>query len=551
MLTHLHIENYALIRQSDIDFADGFVVITGETGAGKSILLGALSLLLGQRADSQVLQDKEKKCVVEAQWNIEGLGLESFFADNDLDYEHQMILRREIAPSGKSRAFLNDSPVQLSVLKDLGGRIIDIHSQHQTLTLGDSQFQIRLLDTFASNPSLLVDYQTVYTQYTTLKRELEHLTAQEASSRKEYDFMQFQWNELNEAHLRDGEQEELEQELELLSNTENIKSALSAVSQLCDADDTGAITQLRTAAQQLSHVAHCHDAIRQSHERIESVVIEMRDIISELASVDEGLSFSPNRIEEVQDRLDLIYRLQKKHSLSSVAELIALRDQYDEQLQQYDGIDDRIRQVMEQVDESFAILQQKAEDLTASRLKSAQYLQSHIMPILSSLNMKDARLQAQVAPSSEYSAMGHDAVAFLFNANKGGELRELSKVASGGEMSRLMLAIKSLVTRKSLLPTIIFDEIDTGISGDISVAVGNIMKSMADHMQVIAISHMPQIAAKAAQHLKVSKHVEQDFTASAIRELNSDERVVEIATMLSSVPPTESALQTARELMQD
>lgn len=549
MLTSLHIENYALIRESNISFADGFVVITGETGAGKSILLGALSLLLGQRADSQVLQDKQRKCVVEGCWDIDGLGFEQFFADNDLDYEPQTIIRREIAPNGKSRTFLNDSPVQLAVLKELGSRLIDIHSQHQTLTLTDSLFQIRLLDTLAVNSSTLADYQAAFADYSNLKHTLEQLTAQEAASRKEYDFVQFQWNELNEAALRDGEQEELEQELALLENTESIKESLSAVSQLCDNDESGAVSQLRSSVQQLARVSHCHETIRQSHERLESLVIDLRDILSDLVSVDDSLVFSPERLSHVNERLDLIYRLQKKHAVATIADLIALRDQFDEQLQQVDGIDGRIREVMEQVDAAFARLQQASKVLTESRQSAAQSLPELLKETLSSLNMKDARLVVRLTPSADFGPMGHDSVAFLFNANKGGDLRELSKVASGGEMSRLMLSIKSLITRKSLLPTIIFDEIDTGISGDISVAVGNIMKSMAANMQVIAISHMPQIAAKASQHLKVHKSADHDTTTSVIHELTTEERVVEIATMLSSVPPTESALQTARELM--
>lgn len=549
MLKHLHIENYALIRESSIDIDRGFVVITGETGAGKSILLGALSLLLGQRADSQVLQDKNRKCVVEAEWDVSALALESFFEDNELDYDPIMIVRREIQPSGKSRAFVNDSPVQLALLKELGSRLIDIHSQHQTLTLASSAFQIRLLDNLGCDDALFVEYQQAYKDYSQLKAQLERLTAEEAANRKEQDYIQFQWNELNEARLQEGEQEELEQELELLSNTESVKEALSGVAQICDNDDSGVVSQLRSGNQLLSRVAQWHKDIRQSHDRLESVVIELRDILSDLASLDESLQYSPERQSLVQERLDLIYRLQKKHSVQSVVELIAIRDELDSKLQQISGIDDCIRDVMEAVDKSFSKLQSVAEKLTQVRSRAALQLQDQILPILASLNMKEARLQVQLSQSADFGPMGHDSVVFLFNANKGGELRELSKVASGGEMSRLMLAIKSLSTRQSLLPTIIFDEIDTGISGDVSVAVGRIMSSMSQNMQVVAISHMPQIAAKAARHFKVYKQVVEDSTISVIKELSPDERVTEIAVMLSSEPPTESALQTARELM--
>ena len=549
MLTHLHIENYALIRESDIDLVPGFVVITGETGAGKSILLGALSLLLGQRADTQVLQDKERKCVVEAVWDVDGIGLEPFFESNELDYDPQMILRREISPSGKSRAFVNDLPVQLALLKELGARIVDIHSQHQTLTLGDRHFQTQLLDTFSSQPQLLADYQKAYAEYAGLKRRLEELTSQEAAGRREQDFLQFQFQELADARLQESEQDELEQEASLLNHTESIKEALSAVEQLCDGEDDGAVSRLRAAFSQLGRVSSFHPAIEQSRQRMDSAVIELRDILSDLSSLNDDLEYSPERQQYVQERLDLIYRLEKKHSVETVAGLIAVRDSIDQQLQQYSSLDDRIHDVMNQVDAAFSTLQSLADALTLQRRQAGDYLQQHLLPILASLNMKDSVIWIAVEPAAQYGPLGHDDVSILFNANKGGELRELSKVASGGEMSRLMLAVKSLVTRRSLLPTIIFDEIDTGISGDISVAVGNIMRSMSQSMQVVAISHMPQIAAKAAQHFKVQKQSDSATTVSVIRQLLPEERRVEIATMLSSDPPTPSALLTADELM--
>ena len=549
MLTHLHIENYALIRESDIDLAPGFVVITGETGAGKSILLGALSLLLGQRADTQVLQDKERKCVVEAVWDVVGLGLEPFFESNELDYDPQMILRREISPSGKSRAFVNDVPVQLALLKELGARIVDIHSQHQTLTLGDRHFQTQLLDTFSSQPQLLADYQKAYAEYAGLKRRLEELTSQEAAGRREQDFLQFQFQELADARLQESEQDELEQEASLLNHTESIKEALSAVEQLCDGEDDGAVSRLRAAFSQLGRVSSFHPVIEQSRQRMDSAVIELRDILSDLSSLNDDLEYSPERQQYVQERLDLIYRLEKKHSVETVAGLIAVRDSIGQQLQQYSSLDDRIHDVMNQVDAAFSTLQSLADALTIQRRQAGDYLQQHLLPILASLNMKDSVIRIAVEPAAQYGPLGHDDVSILFNANKGGELRELSKVASGGEMSRLMLAVKSLVTRRSLLPTIIFDEIDTGISGDISVAVGNIMRSMSQSMQVVAISHMPQIAAKAAQHFRVQKQSDSATTVSVIRQLLPEERRVEIATMLSSDPPTPSALLTADELM--
>ena len=550
MLKQLHIENYALIKESEIEFDNGFVVITGETGAGKSILLGALSLLLGQRADMQVLKDREKKCVVEGQWDVKGLDLEEWFEEEALDYDDLMIVRREILPSGKSRAFVNDTPVQLAQLKVLGGRLIDIHSQHETLTLGNSRFQIGLLDTLSGNPEILAKYKKTYNEYVKLKRELERLTGEEMAFKKEQDYAQFQWNELNEAKLVEGEQEELEAEGDLLNHTETIKEALAMVHDLCENEVTGALSQLRNGENQLAKVVEYHKDLEQLHDRMDSALIELDDILSEVDRIDGDLQFSPERQQMVQERLDLIYRLEQKHGVESVAELIQIRDELGKKLERIVDMEDEIRTAMAQVDKSFGKLQQVGDELTKLRRKSANYIEKAILIPLSSLGMKEARLKVEMTELADYGTMGHDAVEFLFNANRGGELRELSKVASGGEMSRLMLAIKSLITEKSLLPTIVFDEIDTGVSGDISVAVGDIMKAMAERMQVIAITHMPQIAAKAVQHLKVYKQIEGNATMSRIKILSTEERVNEIAVMLSSDPPSDSALQTAKELME-
>ena len=550
MLKTLHIENYALIDETDIVFSDGFVVITGETGAGKSILLGALGLLLGQRADAQVLSDKERKCVVEAAFDISGLGLRPIFEQYDADYDDMLILRREILPSAKSRAFVNDSPANLQLLKELAPHILDIHSQYQTLTLTESLFQTQLLDTFAET-GLLPEYQRLYRRYTSLKHDLERLTAQDAENRKVRDFNAFLFDELVAAKLREDEQQELEEESRLLEHTGTIKESLSAVAALfegsSDSDD-GAMARLSMARAALAHVAGCHPAIGQLHERLDSSIIELQDILSEAASLDDKLQFSPERQAFVTERLDLIYRLQKKHNASSIAELLDIRQRLDAQLQEADSLDDRIRDIMEQVDEAFAQMQQVADSLTAQRRGAASQLEAQLHPVLAQLGMAAARIVVDIAPAADYGPMGHDAVQLLFNANRGGALRPLAEVASGGELSRLMLAVKSAVTQRSLLPTIIFDEIDSGVSGDISVAVGAIMRQMASHMQVIAISHLPQIAAKASQHLKVAKAVEGARTVSRIRQLTSDQSVHEVAVMLSSNPPTEAALQTAREL---
>ena len=551
MLKSLHIENYALIHETDIAFDGGFVGVTGETGAGKSILLGALGLLLGQRADTQVLSDKERKCVVEAVFDITGLGLEPIFERNDADYDDTLILRREILPSAKSRSFVNDTPATLQFLKELGPHLVDIHSQYQTLTLTESTFQTRLLDTLADN-SPIDEYQEAYRQYTQLKHQLEQLTAQEAENNKVADYNRFLFDELSNARLQEGEQEELEEEQQLLEHTGTIKEALDTVNGLCDGngrDDDNAVARLVAARAQLAHVASYHNDIGQLHARMDSTLIELQDILAECESLNDRLQFSPERQEQVAERLDLIYRLEKKHGVNDIAALLAIAQELDEQLQAADSLDDRIREVMEQVDKAFSQLHALAEKLTASRQKAAKTLEQQITPILAQLGMGQARIAADIAPAADYGPLGHDSVRLLFNANKGGAMRPVADVASGGELSRLMLAIKSIVTRRSLLPTIIFDEIDSGVSGDISVAVGDIMQNMARTMQVVAITHLPQIAAKAHQHLKVAKAVEGQRTVSRIRELGHDERVTEIAVMLSSNPPTAAALQTAQELM--
>lgn len=552
MLTSLHIENYALIRQSDIVFPEqGMTAITGETGAGKSIILGALGLLMGQRADCNVLHDKDRKCVVEATFNLAGLNLESFFAEQDLDYDQTLILRREILPSAKSRAFVNDSPVSLPVMKELGSHLLDIHSQHETLTLANSDFQTSLLDSFNGGRAILAQYSVAYAEYLRLKHQLEQLTAADAQARKEQDYMQFQYDELVQANLIDGEQEELEQESNLLANAESIKETLVSVLNLCDGGngEDSAVARIASSRSQLSKIASCHPDAEQLSQRMDSCLIELRDILSETESFNDQINYSPERQQQVDERLDLIYRLQKKHSVATVADLIAIRDELDTKLQVIANMDTEIHKAMEAVDKAFAKVQQVAEQLTALRQRSAAMLQEQVLPILAQLGMKEARLEVQVIPTSEYKASGCDRVTFLFNANRGGELREMGKVISGGELSRLMLALKSLTAKEALLPTILFDEIDTGISGQVASQMATIIAGMSQSMQVITITHLPQMAAAASCHLKVYKQIEEDATVSHIRRISEEERIHEIAVMLSAEPPTESAQQTARELL--
>ena len=574
MLKTLHIENYALIQQSDISFDGGFVAITGETGAGKSIMLGALALLLGGRADTHALFDSSRKCIVEAQFETSKNTVAELFEQEDVDFsdDGSIIIRREILPSGKSRSFVNDTPVGLAFLKELGSRLIDIHSQHANLLLGNSNFQTSLLDIMADDAKELADYRACYDSYSRLKRELEQLTIEDQQNRKDYDYNKFLFDELETANLNDGEQEELEQEATILANAEGIKEALSQVVAICDGDEDSALSRLNSSKSLLSKLTSLSPDFQGLYDRLDSALIELRDIVSTLDSANEATVFSPERQQVVDDRLSLIYRLEKKHSVDNVEGLLDIEKKLGERLSAIDMSDERIHQVMEAVDKAYKTLQAKGEVLTKCRLRGAKRLEEEITPLLAELGMPNATLKAMVegnkrdvpvpkVPESLYGPLGCDNVALLFNANKGGELREIAKVASGGEMSRLMLAIKSLTSRAGLLPTIVFDEIDTGISGDISLRVANIMYRMASKdcvssatagntsMQVIAITHLPQIAARASQHYKVYKEDAAERTTSNIRLLTTDERRYELAVMLSSNPPSEAALQTAAELM--
>ncbi len=559
MLVSLHIENYALIRSTEIQLDPSFVAITGETGAGKSIMLGALGLLLGQRADMGVLQDNTKKCIVEAQFAINNLSLESFFEANDLDYDDTLLLRREILPSGKSRAFVNDTPVGLPILKELGPKLIDIHSQHETLHLADGDFQLSLLDNYTvqeeKSPAIAyrAAYNAAYSQYIHHKHELEQLVATEAANRREQDYLQFLFDELNEASLLADEQESLEQEQQLLTHAETIKQGLSEVLALCDNSDDkpSALSLILSAKSQLSKFTSYHPQVESFYQRIDSMGIELRDLCDEIAHLADNTTYNAQRQEQVDQRLDLIYHLQRKHNVDSIEQLLAIQDDLDKKLQQIANMEHEIQMAMEQVDKSFALVQHSAQELTTHRQRAALEVEQFLLPTFESVGMKDAQLKIAITPSADYRSTGHDNVEFLFNANLGGSYREIGKVASGGELSRLMLALKSLMAQQAKLPTIIFDEIDSGISGEVSAKVARIMQHMGQSMQVIAITHLPQMASAAQEHFKVFKQVEEERTISCIRKLTREERIHEIAVMLSSEPPTQSAISTAEELLAD
>lgn len=549
MLLQLSIENYALIQSLQISFSKGFTAITGETGAGKSIILGALGLLLGQRADTQVLSDKERKCIVEASFEISGLGLEKYFADNDLDYDDNLLIRREIAPSGKSRAFVNDTPVQLQILKEIGLKIIDIHSQHQTLTLANPDFQLQILDILSDNAEIRKQYASEYACRNALKHELSRLEEQLVLGRKEKDYNQFLFDELQNAGLVENEQEELEQELKLLSNAENIKEIFASVLQNADNQEDSILPRLQSVKTQLSRISSCSTEIEALYKRTESCIIELRDIVSEVEKLDSDIVYLPQRQQDISMRLDNIYRLQSKHSVNTITELLEIRKQLDEKLQTVSNLDQDIENQKKKLSESESVLRDLAGKITLSRKQAAAFLEKQLMSVLPNLGMKDARLTVGFGISETLLPTGLDEIAFLFSANRGGELREVGKVISGGELSRLMLAVKSLITRTKQLPTIIFDEIDTGVSGEISAKVARIMEEMSQTTQVMAITHLPQIAAKARNHMKVFKQTSDEKTHTSIMQLSENQRVEEIAKMLSSDNLTQSALATAKELM--
>ena len=550
MLNSLHIENYALIQKTDISFAPGFVVITGETGAGKSILLGALGMLMGGRADTAVLADKECKCVVEAVFDITGF---SFDIDpsltDELMCEDQLILRREILPTGRSRAFANDMPVPLKVLGSMASQLVDIHSQNETAQLSNPTFRLALLDSLGDAVPL-ARYQSAFAHYHNLKVELERLTSEETKNRREQDFMQFQLDELVNARLVVGEQETLEQELQILEHAEAIRDGYGEAASILDGDDDYAVLmRLRDAKSALSRIASYHPDTEELLKRLDSSFIELDDINSCLQHVVSNFNYDSGRQQEVEERLAELYRLEKKHGVDGEEALLTIRDDLDDRLQSIASKDERIKSLMEDVDAAFTAMQSSADALAAERRKAGKILSESILPTLHSLGMPEARFAVELLPSDIYMHEGHETAVFLFNANRGGELRDMSTVASGGEKSRLMLAVKSMVNTRRMMPTVVFDEIDTGVSGDISVAVGTMMRRMAETMQVVAITHLPQIAARGTHHLKVYKETQSDRTVSRIRELTGDERVVEVATMLSNDPPTAAAMQTAKELM--
>lgn len=551
MLKYLSIENYALIRKLDLEFNAGFTVITGETGAGKSILLGALSLILGNRADHQVLLDKQKKCIVEGNFDISHYDLRWFFKENELDFNEMTILRREIMPGGRSRAFINDTPVSINAMKELGDRLVNIHSQHETITLNNSEFQLAVLDSYAGIWETLKEYRRFYQQTLAMSRELSNLIEQEEKQRADLDYFRFQLDELNKAKLIAGEQEELEEEQKLLEHAEDIKSALfeaGNVLQDGEMNVTMALSDLLTKLGKLKKYSH---EIGEMHERISSSLIELNDIADNIHHLEEKISYSPKRQEEVKERLDIIYQLQYKHRAGSVEELVNIRNDFESKILEISSLEDKIKALSQKLQDSRNQLFDKASQISDIRVRHFPAIEKAITETIRKLGMPHGQFKIRHQYEKEPGYDGIDDIQFLFNANKGGALSGISKIASGGELSRLMLAIKSLISIKNLLPTIIFDEIDSGVSGEVAGKVGEILRSMSDTLQVFAITHLPQIAGKGRDHFKVMKETDKHSTFTVIRKIENDERITEIAQMLSGEKITDSATETAKHLMDE
>lgn len=549
MITQLTIKNYALIEDIKVDFKEGLTIITGETGAGKSILLGALSMLLGKRADLSSVKNSAKKCVIEAEFHIDGYQLNDFFVSQELDYEPQTIIRREILTSGKSRAFINDSPVNLNVLSLLGERLIDIHNQNQTLEVSSKDFQFQLIDALAGTKNLLESYKTTLKEYKSKQTHLKRLNQKKADAQKEQDYSQFLFDELDQANLKEGELEILEEELEKLNNVETIQEHLAQMIQILNDEQIGvlfSLNEIKLRANKLKGLAASFETL---WERIQSVHIELDDIYTDITSKIEDAEANPERLTEVNDRLQLLYKLLTKHQAQNIEELIALKNKLSENLLETENLDIQITEIellIKQSKEKLTDLALQIHDKRAAILKT---LVKSLEEILAQLGLPNARFKIELHQVDAFLENGSDDLSFLFTANKGTEFGELKKVASGGEMSRIMLAIKSILANYSQLPTIIFDEIDTGVSGEIANKIAEIMKQMSLKMQVISITHLPQIAAKGNHHFKVFKEDIHNETQTKLKLLNQENRVLELAEMLGGEKKSQSALAHARELL--
>lgn len=549
MLSKLQIKNYALIDALDINFDDKLNIITGETGAGKSIIMGALGLILGNRAESKHFFDESRKCIIEGHFYIKDYNLQDLFNSLDLDYEDTSLIRRELHADGKSRAFVNDTPVTLQTLKVLGEKLIDIHSQHATLQINTESFQLLVLDTVAQNQSVLADYKKKYQEYKRTVAELKQLEEDLAKARSESDYQQFVFNELEQANLQDQEQEGLEAEQSQLENAEEIKRHFHAASSELQDGEINVLDSLKQALSSLQNGARYLPSSESLVDRLQSSLIELKDLSAEVEQVAEGISMDEERLSIVNERLSILYDLQKKHRVATVRELLELKQDLENKLQATDSQGEQIEILKVKIDKLHQEISKLADQLTKNRNKATKIVEKEVQEVLSRVGMPHAQLNVELNQLSDFKSTGQDEVSFLFSANKGQSLQAIHKVASGGELSRVMLAIKSLVAKTSALPTIIFDEIDTGISGEVALRVGELMEELADNMQVISITHLPQIASQGNSHFKVYKEDKGDKTKSNIVLMNEEERVLEIAQMLSGANPEDTAIQHAKEML--
>jgi DNA repair protein RecN (Recombination protein N) len=549
MLVKLYVHNYALIKDLDVELENGLTIITGETGAGKTILLGALSLILGSRADSSVLLEKEEKCVVEGTFNIEGYDLEEFYSANELDYEPVTIMRREINPAGKSRAFINDTPVTVNLLKDLGEHLIDIHSQHQTLMLQGNSFQLKVIDSFAGNGKSADEYRKAFRSYRSLKKEYDEAREKAEKNQSDLEYYSFQLNQLEEAKLAEDEQEGLEKEQELLTHAEEIKVALGTASDLLSSETGSILFKLKEARQNLTKIKEFLPDDGEILKRTESSYIEINDLASEIEKLASAIDADPKRLTQVNERLDGIYSLMQKHRVTSVKDLITKREEIKKIVRSIVGSDERLAELDSLLKKDIGLLKRLSGEISGKRKGVIAEVEKKITLLLRQLGMPNAKFRISLSELPDFTITGTDHADFLFSANKQVEPENLSKIASGGELSRVMLSLKSLLTRNMSLPTIIFDEIDSGVSGEVADKVGQILAGMGKYMQVINITHLPQVAARGEMHYHVYKDETGNSTITRIKLLTDRERVVEVARLLSGSEITETAMKNAKELI--
>lgn len=550
MIRELQINNYGLIDQVSLNLDKGFTAITGETGSGKSILLGAFGLLLGERADSKTIRDPEKKCVVEAVFDIREYHLQPFFESADLDYDHQTTIRREIAPGGKSRAFINDTPVSVQTLKALGERLVDIHSQHENSILASREFQFSVVDIFGSNEKLLQTYKGKLKQFREKQHELSTLRENEARMKQELDYLTFQFEELSKTDLESTDQAGLEQEIQTQQHAENIKLVLSQAGEAMLSDDQSAINALTIVRHNLSKLTHINAELAEFNQRLESVLIELKELAREIELYGESITLDPKRAEHVQSTLDQLYHLQTKHRIDDVAGLIDLREDISIKIAQYSGVDDTIALLEKEVDDLRIELEDLSLQLTKARHHAADKTSHEVLHYFKALNLEHAEIKLEITPASDFNAFGKDDIQFLFKANKGGQLLPIKQVASGGEISRVMLALKAALSKHQQLPILILDEIDQGVSGEAGKKIGHVLKEMSQSMQLLTITHLPQIAGLAGHHYKVAKSVEGNKTSTTVSQLDEEARIQELAEMLNGKDISKAALANARELMQ-